>query len=135
MRVVLIAVAVAALDAVALLVGWWWVTALVAALAVYRFAGKRVLLAVLAGTAVAWGASMAAQAGSRLGAVADLVAAMALNARGIGWVVVVVSLVYALLLALAGSWVGGVVRRLRRTEPEVVAEQEESVETVEAQHV
>ncbi|GAB2813244.1 hypothetical protein [Lentzea nigeriaca] len=134
MRVVLItgviAVAVAALDAAALLVGWWWVTVLVAAVAVYRFAGKRVLLAVLAGTVVAWGASMAAQAGSQLGAVADLVAAMALNGRGLGWVVIVVSLVYALLLALAGSWVGGAARRLRRTEG--VAEQEE---TLEAQHV
>ncbi|MCP2200994.1 hypothetical protein [Lentzea flava] len=132
MRVVLIIAAVAALDAAALLVGWWWVTILVAALTVFRFAGTRVLLAVLAGTVVAWGASMAAQAGSQLGAVADLVAAMALNNRGLGWVVIVVSLVYALLLALAGSWIGGAARRLRRTEPEVVAEQEE---TLEAQHV
>ncbi|SFR29117.1 hypothetical protein SAMN04488564_11741 [Lentzea waywayandensis] len=135
MRVVIVAVAVAALDAAALLVGWWWVTALVAALVVYRFAGKRVLLAVLAGTAVAWGASMVAQAGTRMSAVGDLVAAMALNTRGLGWAVVGVSLVYALLLALAGSWVGGVVRRLRRSEPEAIAEQDESVEAVEAQHV
>lgn len=135
MRTVLIGVAVAVLDAAGLLAGWWWVTVLVAALAVYRFAGKRVLLAVLGGTALAWGLSMLAQAGSQLGAVADLVGAMALNARGLGWVVIVVSLVYALLLALAGSWIGGVARRLLAPKPEVAAEQEEPVEIVEAQHV
>ena len=134
MRTVLIAAAVAVLDAAGLLAGWWWVTVAVAALAVYRFAGKRVLLAVLAGTALAWGLSMLAQAGSRLGAVADLVAAMALDTRGAGWVVIVVTLVYALLLALAGSWIGGVVRRVSQSRPAVVS-QEESVETVEAQHV
>ncbi|MEV6235283.1 hypothetical protein [Lentzea sp. NPDC051838] len=133
MRTVLIGVAVAVLDAAGLLAGWWWVTVLVAALAAYRFAGKRVLLAVLVGTALAWGLSMLVQAGSQLGAVADLVAAMALNARGLGWVVIVVSLVYALLLALAGSWLGGVVRRL--SAPQVASVQEESVEIVEAQHV
>jgi uncharacterized oligopeptide transporter (OPT) family protein len=103
----------AAVDLTALLLGWWWATFVAAAVAAGLLVGKRIVAAVLVGTLVAWGISLPAQAGARTIDVADLVGALALNTRGLGWLVIVVTLVYALLLALAGTWLGAAARRLR----------------------
>jgi hypothetical protein len=130
----------AAVDAGALLLGWWWVTFVAAAVLVGLLPGKRIVAAVVVGALLAWGLSLYGQAGSRIGDVGDLVGALALNTRGLGPLVIALTLGYALLLALAGTWLGAAARRLIAATKAPAEENHIDVvvpdgETEEAQHV
>jgi hypothetical protein len=121
--------------------GLWWVTVL-AGVVVGVAAGARYVLALAVGTVLAWGVGIVLESGSRTVDIAGVVSAMALGARGLGWAVVVLTLVYAVLLALAGCWLGAAARRLlvgyRGEEPartETVAASTESAEIEEPDRV
>ncbi|GGS82808.1 hypothetical protein ACFFV7_45350 [Nonomuraea spiralis] len=111
-RQALLAAAVTVADLAGLSLGWWWVIPLAGLVVGAAAPVRRPVPALLAATAVAGAASLVWQGGARTLDAADLAGAMALNARGLGWVVVAVTLVYTLLLALAGAWIGGAARRL-----------------------
>lgn len=112
-RLALLAPAVAVLDLACLSIGWWWAIALVGLLVAVVAAGWRPLSALLLGTLAAVAVSLIWQGGARTLDVADLTGAMALNTRGLGWVVIAATLVYTLLLALTGAWLGAAARRVR----------------------
>lgn len=101
----------AVLEAGGLVLGWWWATVAVAAVVAIACRGGRVLLAVVAGTLVAWAALVLWASDGRFGAVADLVGALAFDRRGTAWAVIAVTALYAVVLALAGAWAGAAVRR------------------------
>jgi hypothetical protein len=91
--------------------GLWWLTFLVgvAAGAVRR---RGSVGALAAGTLLAWGVGMLLQSAGRTLDIAGVISALALGARGLGWVIVVITLLYAWLLALSGAWLGAAARRL-----------------------
>ncbi|HEY0449147.1 hypothetical protein [Actinophytocola sp.] len=107
-----VAALTAAVTIAGLWVGGWWPTVVIAAVVTVMWAGKRACVAMLGGTVVAWVALGFWQSGSRVLDVADLVGELALDQRGLRWVVVALTVLYAAVLALAGAWVGGAVRRL-----------------------
>lgn len=104
----------AVVDFAALAFGWWWITIVVGLVVAVLRPGTAAVLALLAGTLLGWIGSLLWQGGSRYGEVADVAGAMALQARGMGWLVLAVTLVYAALLALTGAWLGAAARRLVR---------------------
>lgn len=106
-----VAAVTAVLEAGGLVLGWWWATVVVAAVVTIACRGRRVLLAIVAGTLVAWAALALWSSAGRLGALADLVGALAFDERGMAWVVITVTALYAVVLALAGAWAGGALRR------------------------
>ena len=95
-------------------VGLWWVTAVVGlgiGLAL-RPARAALLLSWLVALA-AWGLDLLVQSfQSDIGGVAGIVALIAGLPRSSGYVVIVLALVFASLLALAGAWVGVALRRV-----------------------
>jgi hypothetical protein len=114
--------------------GLWWVTFLLGLVAGWLAPRRGKLVALSVGTVLAWALGIAVQSGLRTFDVAGVVSAMALNARGLGWVVAALAIVYALLLAFAGVWLGGAARRLirggsRRGEPPTVTPRPESAAT------
>lgn len=138
----LLATALVNLGGLAL--GWWWVTVLTALAVAALVRGAAMVAAVVAGTLLAWGAALLWQSGGRTVDVANFVGAMAFNGRGLGWVVLIVTFAYAVLLALAGAWLGAAGRRVvvefrankaKAPEPveSVLAEQEDRIE--EEEHV
>ncbi|GAA3816026.1 hypothetical protein GCM10022226_40960 [Sphaerisporangium flaviroseum] len=106
-----ILVATLAVDLIALSLGWWWVIPLTGLAVAAAVPGRAAFTAMLAGTLMAGAASLVWQGGARTLDVADLTGAIALNTRGLGWAVVAATLVYIVLLAVAGAWLGAAVRR------------------------
>jgi hypothetical protein len=136
-----IVLATAAVDFAGLSLGWWWVTTLAAAAVAVTVRGRAWLAALLAGTMLAWAGALLWQSGGRTIEVADYIAALVFNSRSLGWVVLLVTFVYAALLALAGAWPGAAVRRVvaggranRVVEPEPSYADRE-VRTEEEEHV
>jgi hypothetical protein len=126
--------------------GWWWIAPLAGLAVAAVLPGRWPVAAVAAGTVLAWTASLLWQSEGRALDVADLVGAMALNARGLGWAIVAVTLLYAVLLTLTGAWLGAAARRFaaarrarRAAEPEPAAAETENshaeTRTEEEQHV
>lgn len=105
-------IAAAALDFLGLLPGWWWLTSVVAFLAVLLLPGAAVFWWTVLGSLVGWTAMLLWHGGGDLGRIADLVGELALNAKGLGWAVISLTYLLALLLALTAGWLGGQVRRL-----------------------
>lgn len=93
--------------------GLWWVT-VVAGVLLGASTLRHRILALLAATAVAWVAGILLESGSLTFQIGGVVSAEVFNARGIGWLIVVLAVGYAFLLALAGAWIGAAVRRLAR---------------------
>jgi hypothetical protein len=91
--------------------GLWWVTVL-AGLLLGASTLRHRILALLAGTAVAWIVGILLQSGSLTFQIGGVVSAEVFNARALGWLMVVLAVGYAFLLALAGAWIGGAGRRL-----------------------
>jgi CBS domain containing-hemolysin-like protein len=91
--------------------GLWWVTVLAGVLLGASTLRHRIL-ALLAATAIAWIAGILLESGSLTFQIAGVVSAEVFNARALGWMIVVLTAGYALLLALAGAWIGGAARRL-----------------------
>ena len=107
-----VVLATAIVDFAGLSLGWWWVTVLTAAVVAGAIRGRAGVAALLAGTVLAWAGALSWQSGGRTIDVANLVGAMAFNGRGLGWVVLIVTFLYAVLLALAGAWLGAAARRV-----------------------
>jgi hypothetical protein len=144
--VIAVLVGAAVIEFGGLALGWWWVTAVVGLLVAAIAPGRAAVFALICGTLLGWAGALLWQSGSRLRDVADLVGAIALRARGMGWAVLAVTLAYAVLLALAGAWTGAAARRLVRDrtvdadEPEarplsLVDSTGEEANTEEEQHV
>jgi hypothetical protein len=91
--------------------GLWWITA-VAGIVVGASTLRRPLRALLLGTAVGWLAGILLASGSRTFQIGGVVTAEVFNARALGWLLVVLAVGYAFLLALAGAWIGAAGRRL-----------------------
>jgi hypothetical protein len=91
--------------------GLWWVT-VVAGVLLGAATLRHRILALLAGTVVAWIAGVLLESGSLTFQIGSVVSAEVFNARALGWLVVVLAVGYALLLALAGAWIAVAVRRL-----------------------
>jgi len=91
--------------------GLWWVTVLVG-VAVGASTLRRRLWALLAGTAVGWVAGILLQSGGKTIQIGGVVSAEIFNARSLGVLILVVAVIYAFLLALAGAWIGAAARRL-----------------------
>jgi hypothetical protein len=91
--------------------GLWWLT-FVVGIAAGWLGGRRYLGALVAGTLLGWTVGILLQSGGRTLDVGGFVSAMVLGAKGLGWVIVVITLVYALLVASAGAWLGAAARRL-----------------------
>jgi hypothetical protein len=102
--------------------GLWWVTVLVG-VAVGASTLRRRLWALLAGTAVGWVAGILLQSGGKTIQIGGVVSAEIFNARSLGVLILVVAVIYAFLLALAGAWIGAAARRLtaRSSIPEPAA--------------
>lgn len=101
--------------------GLWWTTLAVGAgIGWLRYRGSAAALGT--GTVLAWTVGILWQSGSRAMDVAGIVAGLAIQDRDLGWAVVLITGSYALLLALAGMWLGTGARRLvtthrRRADP------------------
>jgi hypothetical protein len=93
------------------ILGLWWLT-FALGIAAGWLGGRRYLGALYAGTVLGWAVGVLLQSGDRTLDVAGIVSAMVLGARGLGWLIVVIMLVYAVLLASAGAWLGASARRL-----------------------
>lgn len=122
-------------------VGLWWVT-FALGLVAGVLAGGRYLAALTIGTVLAWAVGILVESGSRTFDVAGVVSALALNARGLGWLIVVITIVYSALLVLAGCWLGAAARHLftgyRRDDAPVAGQAEltePSTRTEEPEHV
>jgi hypothetical protein len=107
-----VVLATAVVDFAGLSLGWWWVTTLTAVAVAVAVRGRAGLAALLVGTMLGWAGALLWQSGSRTVEVANLVSAMAFNSRQHGWVVLIVTFTYAVLLALAGAWLGAAARRV-----------------------
>lgn len=93
--------------------GWWWMTALVGVAIGLALRGARRVLAVASVAALAgWGLDLVVQSfGADLGGVASVVSGiMGFGARN-GYLVVLLALIFAWLLAVVGAWVGASLRR------------------------
>lgn len=95
-------------------VGFWWVTALaglVLGLAIRR--GRTALLLSWLVALAAWGLDLLVQSfHSDIGGVAGVVALIVGLPRSSGFAVIVATLLFTSLLALAGAWVGVALRRV-----------------------
>jgi hypothetical protein len=93
--------------------GWWWVTALVgAALGVGLRGTWRVLGAAALAALAGWGLDLALQSfGGNIGEVASTVSGIMGFGTKSGYLVVLLALIFALLLGLAGAWAGAALRR------------------------
>lgn len=91
--------------------GLWWVTALLG-IAVGAAAMRRGVRVLLAATVLGWVGGILLQSGSRTFEIGGVVSAEVFNARGLGWLILVVAVVYACLLVLAGAWAGAAGRRV-----------------------
>jgi hypothetical protein len=91
--------------------GLWWIT-IAAGIAVGLLRHRGALTGLIVGTVVGWGLGIISQAGGQTLGIAGVASALALNARGLGWVILGVTFVYALILALSGAWIGAAVRRV-----------------------
>jgi hypothetical protein len=89
----------------------WWITLLVG-IATGWLRPRRGTVALAAGTILGWGAGILVESGGRTLDIAGVVSALALSARNLGWLIITITLVYAVLLALAGSWLGAAARRM-----------------------
>lgn len=89
----------------------WWVT-LLAGIAAGWVGRRGAIVALTAGTVLAWAVGILLESGSRTFDVGGVLFAMAFNARSLGWTVVIVAVIYAVLMALAGAWLGGAARRI-----------------------
>jgi hypothetical protein len=106
-----VALLVALVELGAGALGLWWVT-VVAGVVVGAISLRRRLLALLVGTAVGWLVGILLQSGGRTIQIGGVVSAEVFNARGLGWTIPIVAIIYACLLALAGAWIGAAGRRL-----------------------
>jgi hypothetical protein len=91
---------------------------------------RGVVAGLVLGTIAAWGLGILVASGGRTLQIAGVVSALALGNRGLGPEIVIVTFVYALLLALAGAWLGAAGRRLfgaRRRHPELALETDEAL--------
>jgi len=113
---VLLAVAVFAVivEFVGNNLGLWWIT-VAAGIAVGLLFRRGALAGLLLGTVVAWALGIITQAGGQALGIARVLSAFALNAPGLGWAVLVLTFVYALILALCGAWIGAAARRVSRS--------------------
>lgn len=109
--------AVLVLDLAGLAAGWWWVAAPVAAVAALLIRGRLAAAAQIAAAVLAWAVDLALVAGRDTGRIAGLVGAVALGTAGQGWLALTATGVLALLLALAGGWLGAAVRRTLPSRP------------------
>jgi hypothetical protein len=91
--------------------GLWWIT-IAAGIAAGLVRHRGALTGLIAGTLAGWGAGIIIQAGGQTLAIAGVVSALALNARGLGPAILIITFVYALLLALSGAWIGAAARRV-----------------------
>lgn len=93
--------------------GWWWVTALVgAAIGVALRGTWRVLAAAALAAVAGWGIDLAVQSfGANLSGVASTVSGIMGFGTQSGYLVLLLALIFALLLGLAGAWVGASLRR------------------------
>ncbi len=115
----------------------WWIT-LLAGIAAGWVGRRGALVALTAGTVLAWAVGILLESGSRTFDVGGVLFAMAFNARSLGWTVVIVAVIYAVLMALAGAWLGGAARRITqayRGEPATPDEAGTPTETEEAASV
>ena len=101
---------VALVDLGAGAAGLWWMT-MVVGVVVGATTLRHRLWALLAGTAVGWFIGILLQSGGKTIQIGGVVSAEVFNARGLGWLMVVVAIGYAFLLALAGAWIGAAGRR------------------------
>jgi hypothetical protein len=90
--------------------GLWWIT-LAVGVAVGLVLRRGALAGLLLGTLAAWALGILTQAGGQTLGIARVVSAFALNTSGLGWAVLALTFVYALLLALCGTWIGAAARR------------------------
>jgi hypothetical protein len=107
--------AVASADFLTLLPGWWWATAAVAFLAGAALRGAGRFLTAVAGALLGWTGMLLWRGAGHLGGVAGLVGALATGRAGEGWAAFAVTALTVVLLALAGGWSGGAVRRFVRS--------------------
>jgi hypothetical protein len=107
-------VVVAAVDFLGLLPGWWWLTSVVAFLAALLLRGAAAFWWMVLGSLAGWTAMLVWHGGSDISRIANLVGELAVNASGVGWAVVVLTYLLALLLALTAGWLGTQLRRLIR---------------------
>ena len=93
--------------------GLWWITAVVGLGLGLMIRGALRLLALAALVAVAgWGLALAWQSfGTDIGGAAAVVATIMGFGRS-GFLVVLLALIFAALLALAGAWLGAALRRV-----------------------
>lgn len=92
-------------------VGLWWATVLIG-VAAGAVSLQRRILALLTATALGWAVGIVLESGSRTFAIGGVVTAEIFNARAVGWLLIVIAVLYAFLLALAGAWIGAAGRRL-----------------------
>jgi len=104
------AIAIAVIQLVGNSFGLWWI-ALGTGIAAGLLRRRGAIAGLAIGTVVAWGAGIIAQSGGQTLGIAGVVSALTLGARALGWVIVALAVVYALLLALAGAWLGAAARR------------------------
>jgi hypothetical protein len=97
--------------------GLWWMTALVGVVLGFALRpGRAALLLSWLAALAAWGLDLLVQSfHSDIGGVAGVVALIAGLPRSAGFVIIVVALLFASLLALAGAWVGIALRRVLQT--------------------
>jgi hypothetical protein len=105
-------VAVAVVDFLGLLPGWWWLTPLVAFVAALLLRGPAAFWAMVLGSLVAWAAMLLWHGGGDIARIASLVGDLALGSSGLGWAVITLTGLLALLLSLTAGWLGGQIRRL-----------------------
>jgi hypothetical protein len=91
--------------------GLWWVTVLIG-IAAGAVRARRRILGLLAATALGWAVGIVLSSGSETFQIGGEVTAEVFNARAIGWSLIIIAVLYAFLLALAGAWVGAAARRL-----------------------
>ncbi|MGE5286595.1 MAG: hypothetical protein ACM3ML_05200 [Micromonosporaceae bacterium] len=89
-----------------------WLMTLAAGVVAGAMRRKGAISGLVLGTVLAWGLGILMEGGGRTLQIAGVVSALALGTRGLGVAIVILAFVYALLLALAGAWLGAAGRRL-----------------------
>ena len=107
-----VGLAVAVVDFLGLLPGWWWLTPLVAFVVALLLRGPAPFWSMVLGSLVGWTVMLLWHGGSGIGRIADLVGDLALGSGGLGWAVISLTGLLVLLLSLTAGWLGGQVRRL-----------------------